>query len=532
MTTHWHSHYFMSRQQMREYDRIAMAEVGIAGVVLMENAGRAVAEMAARMAGGDRTRHISIVAGPGNNGGDGVVAARHLLNAGYDVTVHLAVNPERIAGDALPNYQVLRRMGACFEDITRITALIDLKDELRQASVVVDALLGTGISRPVEGQFADIIDIMNDAGVPILAVDVPSGLDADRGVPANTAVRAAETVTFGHYKTGLVLHPGSSLAGRCHVVPIGVPGAVSTQAGINGEVLHGEMMRARLPGRPADAHKGTCGHLLLLAGSLGKSGAAVMAGNGALRVGTGLATIATTSLAQPVIESRCTESMVEGVMEKVDAAINDRHMKRLEALLDGKRALVVGPGLTTAPGISNLVMRLLQMIAVPAVVDADGLNMLAADPTAAGRITAPLVLTPHPGEMARLSGKTVLEVQADRIQAARSLAEWHKAVAALKGARTAIAAPDGRIFINPTGNPGMATAGTGDVLAGMIGGFLAQGLSPLDAAIVGTYLHGVAGDVAALRLSRAAMLAGDLLDEIPVILRDWECQRPPTEPTA
>jgi NAD(P)H-hydrate epimerase len=276
-----------------------------------------------------------------------------------------------------------------------------------------------------------------------------------------------------------------------------------------------------MPASEITAHKGTMGHLLVLAGSAGKSGAAVMASQSAMKVGTGLVTIATSANAQPIIESKCLEVMVEPIIEKTDAPITEKTISRLKNLLHGKKAVAIGPGLGTSPGISNLVMRLLQMIDIPAVVDADGINIMAKDPTGSGKITAPLVLTPHPGEMARLVDKSIEEVQANRIELTAWAAKWHNRVIVLKGAHSVIADPDGSLFINPTGNPGMATGGTGDVLTGIIGGYLARGLKPFHAAILGTYIHGLSGDEAAKTNGYAALVASDIINILPQVQKQF-----------
>ncbi len=519
MTEKWNDRLFMTRAQMREYDRIAIEDIGIPGPVLMENAGLGAARMAMDLLG--EKRRLAVMAGPGNNGGDGFVIARHLLNTGYEVSTYMAVPASGLGGDALLNHGILRAMDAPIFEVSDSQKATGLVQMLREDGFVVDALLGTGVSRNVEGHLGDLIDMINNAAVPVLAVDIPSGLDADSGTPWGKVVKATGTATFGHLKRGLVQHPGAGLAGRIRVVSIGVPGIVSDRAGWDGSMIDPGSLRELLFERTEDSHKGTFGHLLLLAGSLGKTGAAVLCGRSAMRVGTGLVTIATTADAQPVIESKCLEIMVEALLDRADAPITDKVVKRLGNLLDGKKAVVVGPGITTAPGVSALTMRLLQMMEVPAVVDADGINILAKDPTGAGRITAPMVFTPHPGEMARLVNKSIPAIQADRISATREAAKWHKVVIVLKGSRSVVATPDGRVFVNPTGNPGMACGGMGDVLSGIIGGFLAQGLEPLDAALLGTYIHGHAGDLAAQRLGQPALVASDLIYELPSILKEW-----------
>jgi len=519
MTTRWNDRLFMTRGQVREYDRIAIEDVGVPGPVLMENAGRGAAAVAMEMlADGDS---VAVVAGPGNNGGDGFVIARHLLGAGFPVETFLAIPPDKIGGDAGMNLKILRAMGAPLTEVIGAAAVEGLPERLSGHALVVDAVLGTGVSRNVEGHLAEVIGAVNRCQAPVLSMDIPSGLDADSGTPWGVAVQADATVTFGHLKRGLLLFPGAGLAGEIVVAPIGAPAFVSDEAGWEGSVLEEESVTGLLPERPRDAHKGTFGHLLLLAGSLGKTGAAAMAAQAAMRAGTGLVTIGTTANAQPVLESRCMEVMVEGLLEKSDAPLTDKVVKKAEGLLEGKAALAMGPGLSTAAGISALAMKMLQLAEVPAVVDADGINILARDPSGMGRISAPMVLTPHPGEMARLVNKSVPAVQSDRIESAREAARWHKTVIVLKGANTVIAAPDGRVFVNPTGNPGMASGGMGDVLTGIIGGFLAQGLEPLEAAILGTFLHGHAADVAAEDVGETSLLASDVISALPEIIKDW-----------
>ncbi|MCP4675083.1 MAG: NAD(P)H-hydrate dehydratase [Deltaproteobacteria bacterium] len=515
----WDEHLFMTRDQIREYDRIAIDELGIPGPVLMENAGRGAARLAAAMCG--ESRRVAVLAGPGNNGGDGFVIARHLLNEGFDVNTYMAHPRSKIQGDALINLKILEAMSPPLFEIVTEQQAEGLEIRLREDGFVVDALLGTGVSRNIEGHLGNLINMINQSGVPVLAVDIPSGLDADTGRPWGKVVHAEATATFGHLKRGLVIHPGAGFAGKTHVVPIGVPGFVSEKAGFDGTLVSEEQVRPMLPKRPIDAHKGTFGHLLVVAGAFGKTGAAAMVGKSAMRMGTGLVTLATTAQAQPALEAKCLEVMVENIIEKVDASLTEKATKRIGRFLEGKQAVAVGPGLSTAAGISTLVMRLLQMLEVPAVIDADGINILAKDPSDAGRISTPMVFTPHPGEMARLMNKTVPNVQADRIGIAREAAKRHQVVIVLKGAHSVIATPNGRAFVNTTGNPGMASGGMGDVLTGIIGALLAQQIEPLDAALLGVYLHGLAGDRAADRVGIPGLIASDVIEELPRILKEW-----------
>ncbi|MBW2277388.1 MAG: NAD(P)H-hydrate epimerase, partial [Deltaproteobacteria bacterium] len=399
----WNERIFMTREQMRQYDRLAIEELGIESMVLMENAGRGAAELALELLG--ERRRLAVLAGPGNNGGDGFVISRHLLNAGYQVTTYVAVPRDKYKGDALQNLELLEAMHPPIIPVTEADEAADLAIKLLHDGFVVDALLGTGVTRDVEGHLGELIDAVNSAEVPVMAVDLPSGLDANTGRPRGKAIRAVATATFGHFKRGLVLYPGAELAGEVRVVSIGVPGSVSDEAGWDGLLVSESEIRVLVPTRNAESHKGTFGHLLLLAGTRGKTGAAAMAGLTAMRVGTGLATVATTADAQPILESRCPpELMTEAIIDTVDSPLTDGVEARIAHLLEGKQALAVGPGLGTADGISALALELLKTADLPAVVDADGLNILAADKDTAKAIKADLVLTPHPGEMARLLG--------------------------------------------------------------------------------------------------------------------------------
>jgi NAD(P)H-hydrate epimerase len=510
----WDDRLFMTRRQMREYDRIAIEELGTPGAVLMEHAGKGAADVAIGML---RTRRRAVVlAGPGNNGGDGFVVARYLLNTGHAVETFLAAPRAGVQGDALLNLGALEAMTAKIVELRGEAELEAVRKSLREADLVVDALLGTGATRPPDGLIGALIDLVNGASVDVLAIDLPSGLDADTGRPLSRSIRATATATFGHLKRGLVIHPGAELAGRVHVISLDVPAEVSRRAGVDGELLSARRLGTLVPRRGPDSHKGTFGHLLVVAGSAGKAGAAIMCGRSATRAGTGLVTIATTGDALAAVEAQCLEQMVEVAIASADAGLSDVDRRRLDALLAGKSAVAIGPGLSTAKGAAQVALHLVATLALPSVVDADGLNALAAAPRDFKPGGAPLVLTPHPGEMARLLGVANAEVQADRLGAAREAAKRYGAVVILKGARSVIAAADGAAFVNPTGNPGMASGGMGDALTGIVGGLLAQGLSALDAAKLGVYLHGLAGDLAVEAIGgQAGLVCSDLIDAIP-----------------
>ena len=499
--------------QMRALDQWTIA-LGTPGPTLMERAGKGATAVLRRRWKRGRT---VIVCGRGNNGGDGFVIARHLKRAGVPVDVWLAGAPDAVRGDAAQALKAWRKAGGRIRSCGPGDDLGDLRAHLAKASLVVDALLGTGLNAPVEGAHAALIDLMNAAGAPILAVDIASGLSSDTGRPLGAAVRATVTATFGHPKVGQVLHPGIEHTGELEVVDIGLTLDGLATVGPTAHVLDPRTVGALIPRRPRDAHKGTFGHLLIVAGSRGKTGAALLATEGGGRAGAGLLTLASAALLQPVLEGHVREAMTAALPDGRDgtAALGDG--VALMRLLEGRAAVVCGPGLGVNPDTRTLVATIVRTCRSPLVLDADALNGIAATGLLRERL-GPTVLTPHPGEMGRLLEITTAEVQADRLRVARQLATRDQVVVVLKGACSIVVAPDGRAAIVPTGNPGMATGGTGDVLAGIVGGLLAQGLDPFDAACVGAYAHGLAGDRVALRQGEAGLLARDLLDELPPTL--------------
>ena len=482
---------------------------GLPASILMENAGTAVAEAAIALA--RPAARFLVVAGPDNNGGDGYVAARKLHAAGRQVDVWRVGDPARLKGDAARNHAAVEQIGV---PVHASAAALPL----RSGDVVVDALFGTGLARAPDGDAADAIRAMlrwHAEGVRVVAVDLPSGLSSDTARAFDPCVAADLTVTFGAMKLGLALEPGATLAGRVQVADIGL-GELSPSAWL----LEPSDGPRCLPPRRSDTNKGTYGHLLVVAGSRGKSGAAALAGLSALRSGVGLCTVATPADALSDVQGHAPELM--GVALPASAVFGPSHLDVLLAAAEGKDALVIGPGIPRGPETHLLLEELLARLDVPVLLDADGLNAIAGHPEVLPRSRTPVVLTPHPGEMARLAGRTVAEVQAHRIATATGFARTQRAVVVLKGARTVVADPTGQVRVNPTGNPGMATGGTGDVLSGMVGAFLAQGLTPLDAASVGVLAHGLAGDAAARRWGRLGLVASDLTAALGEVWTAWE----------
>lgn len=506
--------------EMREIDRRAMDEYGVPGLILMENAGREVYAAAAAMLGGDDavTGKVAVVlCGRGNNGGDGFVAARHLLLHGARVKVFLAGDPASVSGDARVNLEIWQRLGQKIYLERERNFIQVLRLALMQTDLVIDALYGTGFRGALKDRAAKLVETVNASGRPVLSVDIPSGVVADTGVIEGAAVRAARTVTFGLGKPGLYLYPGADRAGEVSVAGISLPPVLL--AGGSLFMVDAKMLRGWLSRRSPTAHKGEVGHVLLVAGSQGMAGAARLAAAGALRSGAGLVTLALPASLQPVVAAGLTEAMTVGLPETETGSIAPGAIEALAPYIARANVLALGPGLSTHPQTVDVVRRLVLETSLPCVVDADGLNALAgvSEGIRARQGRAPLVLTPHPGEMGRLTGKPTSEVQSDRLGTAmKSAAAWD-AVVVLKGAGTVIAGADGTTYLNSTGNPGMASGGMGDVLTGVVAALLAQGLAPVQAAAAGVYIHGRAGDLALASLGAVdrGIVAGDLVRALP-----------------
>jgi NAD(P)H-hydrate epimerase len=480
----------LTAAQMHEVDR-RTAGMGIPGIVLMENAGHRVVEFLAERFAPLPAQRIVVLCGKGNNGGDGMVVARQIHTRFNPQALHvvLLAAPEELKGDAAANYRML---AACGCPVWR-----EIPAEARLATVVVDALLGTGIGGPATGAMLEGIREIN-GGFPlahVVAVDIPSGMPSDSGEPVGEFVRADYTVTFTAPKAGQVLPPNCDSVGELVVGPIGSPPELYEDVWLS--LLEPEMFEELLDPRPPGGHKGTFGHVLVVAGGPGKTGAAAMTGLGALRAGAGLVTVASQSSAIPEIASHAPELMTAP-------------LDQLDRLAEGKTVIAMGPGLGRGPDIEALVARTLEQFAHPIVLDADALGWQA------NGLPHIRILTPHPGEMARLTGKTTAEIQSDRVGAARAFATERHVTLVLKGQRTVIAFPDGRVWINPTGTPALGTGGSGDVLTGMIAGFLAQFPAQPDQAVAAAvYLHGLAGEIGARALGEKCLIATDILRYLP-----------------
>lgn len=517
--------------QMRELDRRTIEDLGVPGMVLMENAGRGTVDCMRTHLGPMAGRTVAIFVGPGNNGGDGLVIARTILNQGGKPCIFFLLDPGKLRGDAGLNYTIVKKLGLTTHVLEAGTVAHTVEAVLSGHSLaapvhsLVDSIFGTGLARTVEGIWLETISVINGLRTrcrwPTVAVDIPSGLNSDTGRPLGDAVVADLTVTYGLAKPGH-FHHGGPYTGSLRVVDIGIPASVRQQVGLQGSALDASATRL-LHTKPVHAHKGTNGHLLVVAGSAGKTGAAILCARGALASGAGLVTLAVPEGLNPIFETSLPEAMTVPLPQSA-TALDVADYSRILQLAQGKQAMVIGPGIGMEPGTRELVLKLYADAELPLVIDADGLNLLADRQQGLLSPPAPRIFTPHPGEMARLLNTTTARVQEDRAQAALWLQHGdeqtdHPLITILKGAGTLVCDHTGRWAINTSGNPGMATGGMGDVLAGLTGGLVAQGYVPWEAACLGVYLHGAAADLVA-RNRPYGYTAGDVAARIPVAIAE------------
>ena len=523
----------VTAEEMREIDRETIEKRGIPGVVLMERAGLAVVSKIKEIFGRKR---VIVVSGGGNNGGDGLVVARNFHNEGWDVRVFLTSKPEDLKGDALFQYKAAVKFGV---DIQPVKELLDNYSTIfSRHSIIIDAILGTGLSKNVTGTLSEVIGLLNKSNIPVVSVDIPSGISSDNGHVMGEAVKADYTVTFGLPKRGHLLYPGAEYSGRLFVEDIGFPKELLSSEKLNIELLMKDDVSTLIPERHKYSHKGDYGHVLIVAGSKGKTGAALMASKACLRTGAGLVTIGVPESLADVFQSRVTEEMTLVLPDKGDGTLSGKAIDKIFDFLNKTADLLaIGPGIGVSAETERLMKALIKNSTKPIVIDADGINSIKGEIAIFSKSKAPVILTPHPGEMARLvnpptppfakggqrgiitkggrGGITIQDIEQDRINIAMSFAKETGTYLVLKGVPTVVAAPDGRSFINSTGNPGMATGGVGDALTGMISGFLSQTMNPLQACILGVYMHGLAGDIAASEKGRYPLIATDIIDKIP-----------------
>ncbi len=510
----------LTTNEMRQVEQ-ECAKIGLPTDVLMENAGKAVAEEVRQILGTIDKQDVLILIGPGNNGGDGLVAARHLHDWGAKVSLYLC--GQRQPTDS--NLKTAQERGITCIEASQDENLDGLDELLSQANAVIDALFGTGKSRPLGGILGQVLDRVGrvkeeQPGLHIIALDLPSGLNADSGAVDPACLYADNTITLGFPKPGLFNLPGAGRAGRITIADIGIPAYLAEQ--VTTELITDEWARPVLPKRPLEANKGSFGRVLVVAGSINYIGAAYLACSGAIRVGAGLVTLATTSSLQPILASKLTEVTYLPLPESRPGVVSLEAATVVHQQLGQYNVLLLGCGLGQSQSAIRFIKAILFRLKPPPpslVLDADALNTLSKISNWWQQLTNDAILTPHPGEMARLVGVSVDEVQSDRVGMAKKAAsEWHKTIV-LKGAYTVIATPDGQAKISPIANPGLASAGTGDVLTGAIAGLVAQGLSLSDAAALGVYLHGEAGEAVKARLGDAGMIATDLLPALPQVIK-------------
>jgi ADP-dependent NAD(P)H-hydrate dehydratase / NAD(P)H-hydrate epimerase len=504
----------LTAEQMREADRATIQDLGIPSLVLMENAGRQVVAAVEASFPQMPMWRVAVLAGRGNNGGDGFVIARTLLERVLEVSVFVIGPLADVRGEARHNLEVLGRMGVSVVEIGDEQDWELHFSDISTCDLIIDALFGTGIRGPLGGMYPTIIGDLNGSGIPVVSVDLPSGLSADSHLVEGDAIRAAVTVALAAPKICHVLPPAQRLCGELVIADIGIPEMVLERVeGPYVEVITRAMVRSVLEPRDPEAHKGDFGRVLIVAGSLGKSGAAHLVAMAALRSGAGLVTVATPRSVQPILAAMAPEYMTIGLPEDAEGHLVAEALERV--LATPADVMAVGPGLGQTPGVQAFVHGLLERTGVPLVLDADALNAFAAEPERlVGRDGLDVIITPHPGEMARLTGLSIEQVQEDRLEVSRMFSSTHQVHVVLKGHRTLVASPEGSVALNLTGNPGMATGGTGDVLTGVIAGWFGQLLDAEGACKLGVYLHGHAGDLAEADEGEVALTASDVLHHL------------------
>jgi NAD(P)H-hydrate epimerase len=508
-------------EQMRKIDECAIREYGIPGILLMENAAVSVTAEALSMIDGYMDGFVTVVAGSGNNGGDAFAVARMLHAKGVCVRVYLVGEKGSVAGDALLNMNIIERIGLDVIELTEEKGGLERFSEyMASSSLVIDGVFGTGLSREVTGFTAMVLGLMNDSGSRILSIDIPSGVDGSDGSIKGICIKAEATVTFCLPKLGLLLNPGCEFTGRLVTADIGIPPCAVAKQDIRTWIIDRQMAVSMLPSRSPDSNKGDCGRALIITGSNGMTGSGCLSSTAALRAGAGLVYTGVPSSLAGIYGSKLTEPIIIPLEDSGTGCLSATCSERILESLDKMDAVAIGPGLTVTEDIRKIVELVIVNCKSPLILDADALNAISPDASVLKKLKTEALVTPHPGEMARLLGVEIKDVQADRVGAALKFALEYGVIVVLKGSRTVVAFPDGKVFVNMTGNAGMATAGTGDVLTGIITGIVAQGAEIGAAVVAGVYLHGLAGDAAADYRGIHGIVAGDLVDILPVAIKE------------
>jgi len=501
----------LTSKQMKDIDRRAIEELGIIGPILMENAGIQIVQAMRHKFSDLENENIVVVAGKGNNGGDGFVVARHLFNQGCRVQVLLLSRKSDLKGDAALNAHISEKIGVPLLEITTEKRWVSYRRKLSGSTVILDAIFGTGLTKPAQGLYKTAIESINRTKAYVIAVDIPSGLSSDTFMPIGPCVKADLTVTLAAPKVAHIFPPAENFVGELVVADISIPPFLFEEESLKLEFVEEGSIKPYFSKRRKDTHKGTYGHLFVLSGSRGKTGAAVMAGKAALKMGAGLVTVGTPKSCLSLVARSMVELMTEPLPETSEKTFSEEALDLSLSLLEGKDAFLIGPGISTHDSTTRFVKALLPQVRVPVVLDADALNILSPHPEILKALKIPVVLTPHPGEFARLLDCSTSEVIKNKLELASRFAQEYGVYLVLKGYRSLTAAPDGKIFINPTGNPGMATAGSGDVLSGMLAAMIIQEKDILPAVLAAVYVHGLSGDIAAQRLGEKSLTARDII---------------------
>jgi len=504
----------VTSQQIREIDQKAIEEYGISALTLMENAGSRIFQNMKNIYPDLKLKEVVIFAGSGNNGGDGFVIARHLYNYGTKVKVFLLSPFNKIKGEAKVNLNIINEMGIELIEV-KTEELKKIQEAIQNSDLIVDAILGTGLHGKVTGLKAEIIDLINVAKKEVVAVDIPSGLDADIGKIEGPCIKATYTVTLALPKIGLLIYPGASYVGKIIIENIGIPSYLLENRKLKINLVTKEMVKTLLPLRPIYSHKGSFGKVLILAGSVGMTGAAFLTSEAALRSGAGIVVLGIPQSLNSIMEVKLTEVMTLPLAETENQSLKEDAEETILKLIKKFSVLGIGPGISRQLETQRLVRKIIEKSTIPLVVDADAIYALSEDPAILKKTKAPLVITPHPGEMAKLTNKDINYILDNQLNISREVAQEYGIIVVLKGARTIIANQEGEIYINIGDNSGMATGGSGDVLTGIISSLIAQRANNLSAAIAGVYIHSLAGNLARNIKGERGMIAGDILSQVP-----------------
>jgi len=500
---------------MKKIDKKAMEDLGIIGPILMENAGSYISREILKRFPKINKNSVGIVCGKGNNGGDGFVVARHLFNRGCSPHVILLAKKEDLKGDAELNCHIADQMGIPILEVTDEEGWRKNRDEVIHSDIIVDAIFGTGLTEPVKGRYVKIIEDINQANSYKVAVDIPSGISSNTFQIIGPCIQADLTVTMAAPKIAHIFPPTESYMGNLVIADISAPPFLFDEESLNIEFIEKGYLVPYFKKRENDTHKGTYGHLFILSGSVGKTGAAALAGKSALEMGAGLVTVGTPQSCLPVVAGFMMELMTEPLSETKEGTLSENALGRINDLLKGKDAVLIGPGISTHESTSKLILSLLPSIKVPTVLDADALNIISSNPEVLKSMAGPVVVTPHPGEFARMVHATTKDVVGKKLELVPQFARKYGVYVVLKGYRTVTAAPDGKVFINPTGNPGMATGGAGDVLSGIIASMVMQKGDFLEAILASIYVHGLSGDIGSREIGEKSLVAGDIIKYLP-----------------